>query len=75
MKKYHIYLFPHLLLTGPHGNELLPATMEVVLNFIYTETINLSPDIIFNIIMAADYLDVKHLKVIKPLLIFRSKFY
>ena len=50
-----------IVISGPLIYEITPQTMELVLVYIYTETIILEHENIVPIAMAADYLDVKQL--------------
>ena len=53
-----------VFISGPHGNELHPPTMDLIISYAYTEEICLTDDNIMDVLLAADYLEVNQLKPI-----------
>ena len=51
-------------ITGPLGSRITPETMQLIIVYLYTEEIDLNNDIIYDVIMAADYLDMQQLVLV-----------
>ena len=49
---------------GPHDDELTADTMERIFQYIYTREIDITKNNVYDILFAADYLDIKKLKYI-----------
>lgn len=53
-----------IVVTGPHGDELSPQIMHLILGFAYTKHINLTNDNVYDLSIAADYLEIEELQAI-----------
>ena len=53
---------PEVCLTGPLGIEIGSGTIETILEFIYTEEVELNNQNVYAVLHAAEYLDIEQLK-------------
>ena len=43
---------------GPCGQEITGKTMEAVISFLYSDTVDLHADNIFDVLLASDYMQI-----------------
>ena len=51
-----------IVVTGPHGNEMSPQTMHSILGFAYTKYIHITDENVYDLSIAADYLEIEELQ-------------